>query len=58
MGSTGAITFDFSDLERSVLRSLRFERLISRKGDGLSHVLVLNTNRKSHMGSNNVTIKH
>ena len=29
--SIGASTFDFRDLERSMLRSVRFRRLISRK---------------------------
>ena len=47
----GAITFDFSDLERSVSRSFRFRKLISRKGAELGHVLLLDTNRKSHMES-------
>ena len=46
------MTFDFSVIEMSMSRSLRFGRLISRKGaDPQSHVLLLNTNRKSHMGS-------
>ncbi len=45
--SIGAITFGINDLERSM--SLRFRR--SRKGAELDHVLLLNTSRKSHMGS-------
>ncbi len=49
--SIGAIAFDFRELERSLLRSLRFGRLISRKGSELGHVLLLDTNRKSHMES-------
>ena len=44
------ITFDLSDIERSISRSLRFWRLISRKGAQLGHVLLLNANRKSYMG--------
>ncbi len=32
-------------------RSLRFRRLISRKGTELGHMLILNTNSKSYMGS-------
>ncbi len=43
-----------SDLERSKSRSLGFERLkcagISCKGSELSHVLLLNINRKPYMG--------
>ena len=49
--SIDAITFDFSFLERSLSRSLRFRRLIFHKGTELGYVLLLNTNRKSHMGS-------
>ncbi len=49
--SIGAITFDFSDLETSMPSSLRFRRLISRKCAELGHVLLLNTNRKSDIGS-------
>ncbi len=40
---TGAITFDFSKLERSMSRSLRFGRLISHKDAELGHVLLLDT---------------
>ncbi len=49
--SIGAITFDFSDLERSmwILRSPRFRR--PDKGTDLGHVLLLKTNSKSHMES-------
>ncbi len=50
-GSIGVITFDFSDLERSMSRSFRFGRLISRKGADSGHVLLLNTNKKSHVES-------
>ncbi len=42
---------DFSDLERSMSRSLRFQRLISRKGAELGHVLLLNTSSRSRMVS-------
>ncbi len=49
--SIGAITFDFSDLERSSSRSLRFCRLISLKGAELRLLLLLKTYRKSHVGS-------
>ena len=40
-----------SDLERSISRSHRFQRLISRKAAQLGHMILLNTNRKSYMGS-------
>ncbi len=36
-----------SDLERSISRSLRFQRFISHKAAELGHMLLLNTNRKS-----------
>ena len=39
-GSIGAIAFDFRELERSLSRSLGFQRLISRKGAELGHVLL------------------
>ena len=39
-----------NDHERSKSRSLRFRRLTSRKGAELGHMLLLNNNRKSHMG--------
>ncbi len=42
--STDAITFDFSDLERLMTKSLRFGKLISRKGAELGHMLLLNIN--------------
>ncbi len=44
--SIGAIAFDFREPERSLSRSIRFRRLISRKGAELDHVLLLDTNRK------------
>ncbi len=44
--SIGAIAFDFRELERSLPRTLRFQRLISRKGAELDHVLLLDINRK------------
>ena len=47
----GAIAFDFRELERSLSRSLRFQRLISHKGAELGHMLLLDTNRKTHMES-------
>ncbi len=40
--SIGTITFDFSDLEISMSRSLRFWKPISRKAAELGHVLPLN----------------
>ncbi len=40
-----------SDLERSISKSLSFQKLISRKSDALGHMLPLNTNRKSYMVS-------
>ncbi len=49
-----AITFDLS--ERSMSKSLRFRRLISCKGAKVGHVLLLNTNRKSHIVSPNSII--
>ena len=42
-----------SDSERSKLRSLIF-RSISHKGEELGHMLLLNINRKSYMGSPSV----
>ncbi len=56
--SIGAITFDYGDLERSVPRSLRFRRLISRKGPELDPVLLIKTHRKSHMGSRTAAASH
>ncbi len=56
--SIGAITFDYSDLERSVSRSLRFRRLTFRKRAELDHVLLINTNRKSYMGSPTAASSH
>ncbi len=38
-------------LERSISRSLRFERLIPHKSAELGHMLLLNANRKSYTGS-------
>ncbi len=49
MGSLGAIAFDFREHER--LRLFQFQTLIFRKGAELGHVLLLGTNRKSHMES-------
>ncbi len=49
--SFDGITFDLSDIERPMLRSLIFGRLISPKGDELGHMFLLNTNRKPYMGS-------
>ena len=40
-----------SDLERSKTRSLRFQRLISRKGVELGPMLPLTINRKLYMAS-------
>ncbi len=47
--SIDTITFDLGDLESSMSRSLRFRRLISRKGAELGHILLFNINRKAHM---------
>ncbi len=44
--SISAIAFDFRELERSPSGSIRFRRLISRKGAELDHVLPLYTNMK------------
>ncbi len=38
--SIGVITFGYSDLERSMSRSLRFQRLISGKGAEVGHMSV------------------
>ncbi len=43
------ITFDLSDLDRSMSRSLRFGRLISHKGGKIGNMLLLNSNRKPYM---------
>ncbi len=43
-GFIGASAFDIRELERFMSRSLRFQRLISRKGAELGHVLLLDTN--------------
>ena len=51
------ITFDLSDIERSVSRSVRFWRLTPRKGAELGHMLLLNTNRKPYMWSP-MTLSH
>ena len=45
------ITFDFNDLERSVSRSLRFGRLIFRKGADSGRVLLIKHQEESHMRS-------
>ncbi len=49
--SNGMITFDLSDLERSMSWSLRFGILISFKGAELGHMLLLNISRKAYMAS-------
>ncbi len=49
--SNDTLTFDLEWPERSKLKSLRFWRLRSPKGAELGHILLLNTNRKSPMGS-------
>ena len=49
--SSGTITFDRDDLERSKSRSFRFRMLITYKGAKLGHTLLLNSNKKSYMGS-------
>ncbi len=46
-----------SDLERSISRSLRYQRLISRKAAALGNMLLLDTNRKSYMGSSKPPLK-
>ncbi len=55
--SVSVIIFEFSDLERSMSRPLKFWKLISRKGAELGHMLLLNINRKPHMGSP-MTLSH
>ena len=45
------ITYDLSDLERSISRSLRSERLISGNVAELGQMLLLNINRKPYMES-------
>ncbi len=37
----GAVTFDLSDLEKSMSKSLRFRRLIYYKGAELGHAVLL-----------------
>ncbi len=52
MGSPMALShLTLSDLERSRSRSLRFRNLLSRKGDQLGPILLLNINKKSYFGS-------
>ncbi len=52
MGSPMTLShLTLSDLESSMSRSIRFQRLISRKAVELYHKLILNINRKSYMGS-------
>ncbi len=52
MGSPIALShLTLSGLERSISRSFTFQRLISRKRAELGHMLLLNTNRISYMGS-------
>ncbi len=46
-----------SDLERSKSMSLRFRSLICYKAAEFGHMLLLNINRKSYMGSP-VTLSH
>ncbi len=48
--SNDMITFDFTDIEKTISMPLSFSRLISRKRAVLGHVVLLNTNRKSYMG--------
>ncbi len=40
-----------SELERAVSRSHRFQKLISLKAAELGRILLLNTHRKSYIGS-------
>ena len=42
---------DLSGINRSSSMSLIFESPISQKGAELGHILILNTNRKSYLGS-------
>ena len=49
--SVGSIAFDFRELETSQSRSLRFRRLISRKGAELGHVLLIRHQKEKHMES-------
>ena len=51
------IIFAFSDLERSMSRSLIFGRLVSPKGSELGYMLPLTINRKPYMGSP-ITLSH
>ena len=51
MGSPMTLShLTLSDPESSISRSLRFQKLISRKGAVLGHILQLNINRKPYMG--------
>ena len=47
--SNSVITFDLSDLEGAMSRSLRFGRLISHIGAKIDHMLLLKSNRKPYM---------
>ncbi len=47
--STSMITFDLSDIEGSMSKSLRFQRLIFRKGAKIDHKLPVNSNRKPYI---------
>ncbi len=49
--SDDTITYDLECNWRSQSRSIRFRRLISCKGAALGHMLLLNINRKTYMGS-------
>ena len=46
-----------SDIKRSKSKSLRSQSLISCKGGGLGHMLLLNINKKAYMG-NLMTLSH
>ena len=51
MGSLMTLShLTLGDFESSISKSLRFQKLISRKGAELSHMLQLNINRKPYMG--------
>ena len=51
MGSPMTLLYlTLSDIESSISKSLIFQKLISRKGAELGHMLQLNINRKPYMG--------
>ncbi len=52
--SIAPVTFDLSDLKRSMSRSLILRRLISHKGAELLHMLPLNVSRKGYFYLENV----